>query len=470
MQIFDKTLFIRSCLDYCRKQYKLTITFLGVVCIILAIWGGSQITEEALPSTNVQLLKVPELTINQAPSHPTLTASHPTPIARQENATTNLPKTQVAALPAAPPPVQAQHKQINVKQGDTLSKIFYTAGISSAELNSILNSNPASKHLKNLRPGQTLSFTFDQHKILQKVMLPLSKQTTLSIQKTKTDYKFNLTEKPIETRISFGTNKIVNSLYKSAISAGLDDKLILQMTEIFGCDIDFSLGIRPGDTFKVLYKERYVGNEKIDNDRIIAAEFTNKGKTHHAVYYQDSNGKPHYYNPNGYGLQKAFLRSPVKFSRISSHFDLGRKHPILHIVRAHRGVDYAAPIGTPVKAVGDGKVIFVGKKSGYGNVVILQHGNKYTTLYGHLSKFINQLHVGDKVIQGQIIAYVGNTGLATAAHLHYEFRVNGVHQNPLTVSLPKTLEIPNLERKKFLHHAHKMLKLLEQHTNSHTRT
>jgi murein DD-endopeptidase MepM/ murein hydrolase activator NlpD len=309
---------------------------------------------------------------------------------------------------------------------------------------------------------------FDQNKTLQEITLPIDYQKTLSIKKTNSNYKFNLTEKPVEKRLAFSSNHINGSLYKSAISAGLDSKLIGQMAEIFAWDIDFALDIRPGDNFKVLYQTKYVENKKIDSDKIIAAEFVNKGKTYHAVYYKDSKGQKRYYNPKGYGLQKAFLRSPVKFTRISSQFDLGRKHPILHIVRAHRGVDLAAAVGTPVKAAGDGKVIFVGKKSGYGNVIILQHGSTYSTVYGHLSKFANQLRNGQHVNQGQVIGYVGSTGHATGPHLHYEFRINGVHQNPLTVSLPQTLEIPSREKKNFLNHANKMLQLLEQHTNKRT--
>jgi murein DD-endopeptidase MepM/ murein hydrolase activator NlpD len=175
---------------------------------------------------------------------------------------------------------------------------------------------------------------------------------------------------------------------------------------------------------------------------IIAAEFVNQGRSYKALRYKDPKGDVDYYAPDGKRLRKKFLRTPVNFTRISSGFSLHRKHPILNVIRAHKGVDYAAPTGTPIRAAGDGKVVFKGRKGGYGKVIILRHGAIYSTVYGHMSRYARGLSVGKRVRQGQIIGYVGMTGLATGPHLHYEFRVHGVHRNPLTVKLPAAAPLP----------------------------
>lgn len=237
----------------------------------------------------------------------------------------------------------------------------------------------------------------------------------------------------------------------------------MNLTKIFSWDIDFALDIRPGDTAHILYEEEYLDNKKIGIRNIIAAEFISSGKTYTALKYIDHENNFGYYDKKGISLRKAFIRTPVKFTRISSHFNLKRMHPILHKIRAHKGVDYAAPTGTPVKASGDGRVAFVGVKGGYGNAIILQHGKHYSTLYGHLSKFNPKLKKGTKVSQDQIIGYVGKTGLATAPHLHYEFRVDGVHKNPLTVKLPKANPIPKKEMEEFKEQANELLQILESH-------
>jgi murein DD-endopeptidase MepM/ murein hydrolase activator NlpD len=231
--------------------------------------------------------------------------------------------------------------------------------------------------------------------------------------------------------------QIQSSLFESGMKAGMSDKLIMELAHIFGWDIDFALDLRQGDSFKVVYDEEYLDGEKFNDGDILAAEFTNRGKTFRAVRYTDAEDNTHYYTPEGDSMRKTFTRTPVHFSRISSKFNPNRKHPILKTSRPHNGVDYAAPTGTPVLATGDGKVAFVGTKGGYGHTVVLNHGGKYSTLYAHLSKFKSGLKAGQRIKQGQVIAYVGMSGLATGPHLHYEFRVNGVHKNPLTVALPK---------------------------------
>lgn len=216
---------------------------------------------------------------------------------------------------------------------------------------------------------------------------------------------------------------ITSSLSAAGQQAGLSNELITQLTHIFAWDIDFATNLHRGDQFTIVY-------ESGDNEQIIAAEFASQGRTLTAVKYEDGDGNINYYTPEGKAMRKAFLSTPVDYARISSHFDANRRHPILNRIRAHKGVDYAARTGTPVKAAGDGKIAFIGRKGGYGQVMIVKHGEHYETLYAHLSGFKKGLLDGDPVRQGDIIGYVGQTGLATGPHLHYEFRVDGEHRNP----------------------------------------
>ena len=223
----------------------------------------------------------------------------------------------------------------------------------------------------------------------------------------------------------------------------------MELAGIFGWDVDFALDIREGDQFAVLYEQLYLDGERIGTGNILAAEFTNQGKIHRAVRYTDPQGHTDYYAPDGHSMRKTFLRTPVAFSRISSRFNLARKHPILNRIRAHKGVDYAASRGTPITATGNGKIDWLGKKGGYGNTIVIQHGSKYSTLYAHLNSYGRGLKKGSRVRQGQIIGYVGSSGLASGPHLHYEFRVDGVHRNPLTVKLPNAAPLPAKYRDQF---------------------
>lgn len=259
---------------------------------------------------------------------------------------------------------------------------------------------------------------------------PFAKETSLQMRYQASNYKTVTAHVTIET-----------SLFLDGLDAGLSKELIMQLTDIFAWDIDFATNLRNGDYFTVVYEKKIVNGKETDTDEIIAAQFTNQGSTYTAVRYIDEAGNTSYYTPDGQSMQKAFLSTPVDFARISSHFDLKRKHPILNRIRAHKGVDYAARTGTPVKTTGDGEVIFCGRKGGYGQVVIIKHGDRYETLYAHLSNFKRGLQVGNHVKQGDVIGYVGQTGLATGPHLHYEFHVDGVYRNPETVKLPNSLPI-----------------------------
>ncbi|HSX20574.1 MAG TPA: peptidoglycan DD-metalloendopeptidase family protein [Gammaproteobacteria bacterium] len=353
---------------------------------------------------------------------------------------------------------------ITVQVGDTLSNLFDRLGISKLTYKNLMASGKSVDELTKIYPGQKLDFLFDDSKDLKAVKFNLSTTKTLHVTNEGSKFKYSYEEqKPIK-KLNFSTGKIAGSLYSSAQTAGLNEKLIMQMADILACDIDFTLDVRDNDSFRVLYEEEFVNEKKINQGKILAIEFNNQGKSYKAVHYTDDKGHTGYYSPDGYSLQKAFLRSPVEFTRISSHFSKARLHPILHKIRAHKGVDYAAPTGTPIKSAGDGRVSFLGTKNGYGKSIEITHGQKYSTFYAHLSRFHKQLRHGSYVKQGQIIGYVGKTGLATAPHLHYEFRINGVHHNPVTVPLPSASPIPIKSKTAFNTHAKNVLALLDTHS------
>ncbi len=342
-----------------------------------------------------------------------------------------------------------QWRTVTVKDGDNLSLIFSRLAISKNDLYQILSLGEKTQSLKRLKPGQVLRLKFENSKI-EELVHESDLTHTLKVKKTDNEFEAKIVEEKPEIKVATSTGSIKDSLFLSGQEAGLSDNVIMQMFDIFGWDIDFVLDIREEDEFRVVYEELFKNGKKIKDGKILAAEFINQGKVFKAVRYVDSDDQSGYYSELGNNMKKAFLRTPVNFTRISSHFNLKRKHPVLNKIRAHKGVDYAAPLGTPIKSTGNGKVLFVGKKNGYGNTVIIQHGGQYTTLYAHLSRFSRGLKKGKRIEQGQTIAYVGKTGLATGPHLHYEFRVNGTHRNPLTVDLPKSLPLPKKYMQDFI--------------------
>ena len=277
----------------------------------------------------------------------------------------------------------------------------------------------------------------------QPTQLPFSQEDIDSLMADRENYEFSIEESIRNSSQQFNSAQttIESSLYVDGRKAGLSANLIEQLTNIFAWDIDFATNLHKGDQFTVLYEKIVVDGVATGNDEIVAAEFINQGKSYKAVRYKDKKGTVRYYSPEGNGMRKAFLSTPVDFARISSHFDLHRKHPVLNRIRAHKGVDYAARTGTPVKSTGDGEVIFSGRKGGYGQVVIIKHSEHYESLYAHLSKFKKGMTTGSLVKQGEVIGYVGQSGLATGPHLHYEFHVDGAYRNPLTVALPNSLPI-----------------------------
>ncbi len=356
-------------------------------------------------------------------------------------------------FPAFHPPLslapEYDELHLTIKRGDTLDRLFRRNNLNLANLAMIIRLPEAAPHLKRLIPGDEFEIEHDDGQLVS-LYRELGLTSALKITKEDDLFTAEIIDRPIEIRTKLAYGRIDSSLFQSATDAGLPDKTIMNLAGIFAWDVDFVLDIRSGDDYYILFEEIYQNGKFITDGEIVAAEFNNNGRTFQAIRYVDSTGRTDYFTPDGHSVRKAFVRAPVDFSRISSSFNPRRRHPILNTIRAHRGVDYAAPRGTPIKAAGDGKVIFRGVKNGYGNAVIVQHGGNITTLYAHMSKFNNSARVGRRVIQGQTIGYVGKTGLATAPHLHYEYRLNGVHRNPRTVKLPQAAPIKSEYRDDFL--------------------
>ncbi len=363
------------------------------------------------------------------------------------------------AIPATP---QYDIIKQTIKSGDTLERVFRRNQISLGDLASIVRIPEAATHLKMLRPGDVFEIGHDQGRLMS-LYRELSLTESLQITRNDSGFIAEKVERPVETVRRNAYGRIVSSLFESAAAAGLQDKLIMNLAGIFAWDIDFVLDIRNNDDYYILYEEIWQDGKFVTTGEIIAAEFNTNGRTFQAIRFVDKDGHSDYFTPDGRSVRKAFVRAPVDFTRISSSFNPRRKHPVLNTIRAHKGVDYAAPKGTAIKAAGDGKVIFRGRKGGYGNAVILQHGGNITTLYAHMSSFAKTARVGQRVRQGQTIGFVGSTGLATAAHLHYEYRLNGVHRNPRTVQLPQADPIKDEYRNEFMATAQPILDELQQY-------
>jgi murein DD-endopeptidase MepM/ murein hydrolase activator NlpD len=362
--------------------------------------------------------------------------------------------TENSALPeqAEHPAPQSndQWTEVRIKAGNTLASIFSEAGLNATITHEVVNLNDQTKQLSNIKPGQTIKLLVNAEQQLNGLEYQPDITRTLVVKRQQDgSLKSELQHHPLEPIPVYKSGTIKTSLFEAAAENDIPEKIIMELAGIFGWDIDFVLDIRAGDRFSVVYNQLYRDGVRIRDGRILAAEFVNQGKTFQAVYYTDPKDNNGYFSPDGKSMRKAFLRSPVKFSHISSRFTPKRWHPVLSKWRSHKGVDYAAARGTPVRAAGDGKVKFRGTKGGYGKTIILQHGGRYTTVYAHLSRYAGGLKNGKRIKQGQVIGYVGSTGLATGPHLHYEFRVNGVHRNPLTVKLPAAEPINKAYREHF---------------------
>jgi murein DD-endopeptidase MepM/ murein hydrolase activator NlpD len=348
-----------------------------------------------------------------------------------------------AAPAAAPPktPVIAQQAsivstiEVIVGRNDTLDAIFRRMALDTADLAAIRRLPGIRQSLDFLRPGDAIKLNYRNGEI-RELTRKVSETRTLDVIRADGGFAARMIDNQVEVRIRTASATIDSSLFQAAEAAAVSDSVALKLANVFAWDIDFVLDIREGDRFTAVYEQVYQDGKYLHDGEVLAAEFVNNGKTYRAVRFVSDGGSIGYYTPEGLAMRKAFLRAPVEFTRVSSVFNPHRKHPILNLIRGHMGTDYAAPTGTPVHAAGDGRVSFAGRRGGYGNAVVLAHGNSVSTLYGHMSRFAKNIRLGTHVQQGEVIGYVGMTGLATGPHLHYEYLVNGEHKNPQTVHLP----------------------------------
>lgn len=329
-----------------------------------------------------------------------------------------------------------------VQRGDTVAELLRRMNVEDAAAAEYLRRDPAAESFRQLAVGKAVQAETDADGNLLALRYLSNSNSQIVIEKNADSFRTSVLPAQLEQRIFMRTGEIKSSLFAATDEAGLPDAAANQLAEIFGGDIDFHRDLRKGDKFSVTYEMTYSNGEPVRVGRIQAAEFINQGKSYQVVYFQAGNGNGDYYTPDGKSVRKAFLRSPLEFSRVSSGFSLSRLHPVLGTWRSHKGVDYAAPTGTKVKVTADGTVTFVGKQGGYGNVVTVSHQGRYSTVYGHLSRFAKGLRHGQRISQGEVIGYVGMTGVATGPHLHYEFRIDGQQRDPLRVALPDSKPIP----------------------------
>ena len=338
-------------------------------------------------------------------------------------------------------------KQIHtVRKGDSLSVIFEDKQV---PLNTAYKIFDFDKNnlLSSIIPGDIMEFNYMGNDLLS---IEIIKDDVNSILiKTEDEISIVNIKKEAQTITSFGFGEIRDSFYKSAKDVGIPDSIIMDFAYIFGWDIDFIFDVRKGDKFSVIYETEFSEGEKISSGDIVFAEFTNREKKYIAQRFFDSVQGKQYFNENGENVKKAFLRAPLDFAYISSHFNPNRMHPILHKIKAHNGVDYAAKRNTPVKASGDGVISFIGRQSGYGRTVEIKHGGNIKTLYAHLERFNTKLKVGSKVKQGEIIAFVGDSGQATGPHLHFEFWQGEIRSDPVKVKLPSAKPVNDAQRNEF---------------------
>jgi murein DD-endopeptidase MepM/ murein hydrolase activator NlpD len=422
-----------------------SVGLLLVSILLFSPSGTVNATRTVIP-LEIQSLEPDSNTVVKLPAVSTETSLHP----------------NTAAAPTT------EWKRFPVQPGDTLSVLFKRAGFNDKVMYSVLGSAVNKHDLTRIFPGEALLFALDGKGVLSAVKLERSKLEAFVF--TRNDD--GVFEKSIETRtpdihVAYAAGLIESSLFLAGEKAGLTQTQIMELAGIFGWDIDFVMDIREGDRFELIYEELFLDGDKYQNGKILAASFSNDGRTLSAVLYEQQDGLSNYFTPDGDSMRKAFLRTPVDFARISSHFNLQRRHPVLHKIRAHKGTDYAASTGTPIRASGDGKIIHAGRKGGYGNTVIVQHGHSITTLYAHMSRYAKGIRAGNRVKQGQVIGYVGSTGLASGPHLHYEFQVNGVHKNPVRVQLPHAEPVASAELDRFRRQTGIYLSQLSTFRDSH---
>lgn len=414
-------------------------------------------------------LSLPKLA--KAPSHQSNQSNRQTDNKTSQPTLTETPPSQLSK--------QAKSKPLNIvkdnewqtispRSGDSMATIFRRLGLSAQNLHAVLQKNLHAKVLTAIKPGQKLQFLISKQK-LEKLIIPMNDIQTLTVYRQGTLYRTRVDSKKTTSHNQYVTGVVRGSLYTTAQRLNIPSKLIHQMTQILNKEIDFAHAIRAGDQFSIAYDALYVEDKKVGIGDILAVSYTNRGKTFQAVRHTKANGDFDYYTPQGESLKKAFSRYPIKFSHISSTFALSRYHPILHYKRAHKGIDLAAPIGTPIQATGDGVITIIDRHNGYGNMIKIKHDKKFSTVYGHMLKFQKGLSKGSKVKRGQVIGYVGQTGLATGPHCHYELHVNDQPRNPTTIPLPTAAPVSSREMASFKAKTKTLfsrLKLFEQASRS----
>jgi murein DD-endopeptidase MepM/ murein hydrolase activator NlpD len=355
----------------------------------------------------------------------------PTTITRPiitEQVVESLALPEVAAVPAGEPHFWREE---TIRRGDTLANVLARLHVGESSLHSYLRQSRSAKPLFQLTPGRSIEALTTETGSLIALRYRTATGKELFVTRGEDDFSAKSRPVDLDQQLVMKSATISGSLFAAMDEADVPDAIADQLLKIFSGDIDFHKDTRRGDQFSVVYEGYYLNGTLVQTGRLLAAEFVSRGKRYEAVWFESEPGKGAYYTPEGKTVRKTYLRSPIEYSRVSSGFAQARLHPILHYARAHRGVDYAAPIGTKVIAASDGTLEFVGQQSGYGNVIVIEHRDGVSTLYAHLSGFAPGLQKGQRVEQGQVIGYVGMTGLATGPHLHYEFRVNGEHQDPL---------------------------------------
>jgi murein DD-endopeptidase MepM/ murein hydrolase activator NlpD len=361
-----------------------------------------------------------------APTAPTLLsdAAQPAPAGLSQRAPLIVEQASVASI-----------VEVIVGRNDTLDGIFRRMSLNKADLAAIRALPGIRQSLDFLKPGDAIKLTHSDGDI-KELTRKVSETQTLNVVRQDSGFEAKMINNPVEVRVRTAAATIESSLFQAAGAADISDTVALKLANVFAWDIDFVLDIREGDRFTAVYEQIYQDGKYLRDGEVLAAEFVNGGRVYRAVRFISDSGNGGYYTPTGLAMRKAFLRAPVDFTRVSSAFNPRRQHPILNTIRGHMGTDYAAPTGTPVHAAGDGRVSFAGQRGGYGNAIVLTHGGNVSTLYGHMSRFARNMHAGTHVQQGEVIGYVGMTGLATGPHLHYEYLTGGVHRNPQTVQLP----------------------------------
>jgi murein DD-endopeptidase MepM/ murein hydrolase activator NlpD len=341
----------------------------------------------------------------------------------------------LAVTPQRAPDPEAFWHEERVQRGDTIGSLLSRVAVDDEQIDLVLRAPQASSAFRYLRPGITLQARTAATGELEALWFMSPRDTLLMIERDGETFRASERADGFSNQILMKSGEIKSSLFAATDAAGLPDSLATQLAEMFAGDVDFHRDLRRGDSFTVVFEMAFHNGRPVRAGRVLAAEFVNQNKTYRAVWFKDGDGPGGYYTPEGKSLRKAFLRSPLEFSRITSGFGM-RHHPILQSWRAHKGVDYAAPPGTRVKATSDGTVEFAGTQGGYGNLVILKHHGNFSTHYAHLSGFGDGVRRGARVNQGETVGFVGQSGWATGPHLHYEFRVNNEHRNPLALAFP----------------------------------